>query len=233
MEILAAVEEARARETAAAERVTSAKETEIAERKKRVETILAALQAEREAILLTTIAAAEKTAAEDRMEADRFSSLARQLRYEIDAEGSRALNEAENMRSDENRRDTLRMKLVEHLEGIIRESVRPMENIGDIKILQVDGLPGLSGLAPTAIGGGGGDDSSRDPDGGNPNPSGPRTGGTLADNIVGAALRYRAQAPFVDTLLKEIGMSPNEITHIGNLLREEREAEGNADANKS
>ena len=158
------------------------------------------------------------------MEADRFSSLAVKLRYEIDAAGKRALNEAENMRSDENRESTLRTKLVEHLEGIIRESVKPMENIGDIKILQVDGLPGLSGLAPTAIGGGGGggDDSSSDPDGGAQNPAGPRTGGTLADNIVGAALRYRAQAPFVDTLLKEIGMSPNEITHIGNLLREER-----------
>ena len=136
------------------------------------------------------------------------------------------------MRSDENRQSTLRMKLVEHLEGIIRESVKPMENIGDIKILQVDGLPGLSGLAPTAIGGGG-DDTSSDPDGGGSNASGPRSGGTLADNIVSAALRYRAQAPFVDTLLKEIGMSPNEITHIGNLLREEREAEGNADAKKS
>ena len=233
LEMLAAVEEARARETAAAEKVASVKETEIAERRKKVETILAALQAEREAILLTTIAAAEKTAAEDRMEADRFSSLAAQLRYEVDAAGKRALNEAENMRSDENRQSTLRMKLVEHLEGIIRESVKPMENIGDIKILQVDGLPGLSGLAPTAIGGGGGDDSSSDPDGGGSNASGPRTGGTLADNIVSAALRYRAQAPFVDTLLKEIGMSPNEITHIGNLLREEREAEGNADAKKS
>ena len=228
LEIQAAVEEARARETEAAEKVTSARETEIAERQKKVETILAALQAEREAILLTTIAAAEKTAAEDRMEADRFSSLATKLRYEIDAEGKRALNEAENMRSDANRRTTLRMKLVEHLEGIIRESVKPMENIGDIKILQVEGLPGLSSLSPTTIGGG--DNSSG---GGEPADSGPRSGGTLADNIVGAALRYRAQAPFVDTLLKEIGMSPNEITHIGNLLREEREADGSADTRDS
>jgi uncharacterized membrane protein YqiK len=56
LETLAAVEEARARETAAAEKVASVKETETAERKKKVETILAALQAEREAILLTTIA---------------------------------------------------------------------------------------------------------------------------------------------------------------------------------
>ena len=37
----------------------------------------------------------------------------------------------------------------------------------------------------------------------------------------------------MDTLLKEIGMSPNEITHIGNLLREEREAEGGAETKKS
>lgn len=53
-------------------------------------------------------------------------------------------------------------------------------------------------------------------------------GGSLADNIVSSALRYRAQAPFVDNLLKEIGMSPNEITNLGNLLREEGDGKSSA-----
>ena len=168
---------------------------------------------------MTMISAAEKTAAEDNAEAERHKSLATQFRYEVEAEGKRQLNEAENMRTEANRRSALQIKLVEHLEAIIRESVKPMENIDAIKILQVDGLPGLSGTLPA--GGTGGDDSSGDLDGGGSSgEGGGRSGGSLADNIVSSALRYRAQAPFVDNLLKEIGMSPRDITSIGKLLRE-------------
>jgi uncharacterized membrane protein YqiK len=218
-EVQATVAQARAIEAEAEEKIFSIRETEVAERRKRVELILAALQAERESIQLTTISAAEKTAAEDRAEADRFASMAAKLRYEVDAEGKRQLNEAENMRSDASRRSALRIKLVEHLEGIIRESVKPMESIDAIKILQVEGLPGLSGAVPV----GGGDDSSRDLGGGPGAGAGGPHNGSLADNIVSSALRYRAQAPFVDTLLKEIGMSPSDITRLGNLLGDERE----------
>ena len=222
-EVQATVELARAKEVEAEEKVASVREMEIAKRKKQIELILAAQQAEREALQLTTIAAAEKTAAEDRAEADRFVTLAAKLRYEIDAEGKRQLNDAENMRSDASRRSALRMKLVENLEAIIREAVKPMENIDAIKILHVEGLPGLSGTIP--IGGSGGDDLS--PGDGR----GPR-GGSLADNIVSSALRYRAQAPFVDNLLKEIGMMPNEITNLGNLLREEGDGQSSVGESK-
>ena len=221
LETLATVEEARAREAEAAEKVASVRETEVAERKKRIEMILAGLQAERESLIMTTVAEAEKAVAEERAEADRFQSLAARLRYEVDAEGKRALNEAENLRNDASRRSALRMKLVEHLEGIIREAVKPMEQIDGIKILQVEGLPGMSGTLP--MGGAGGGDSGGSlggdgkADGGAPG----GRGGSLADQIVSSALRYRAQAPFVDTLLREIGMSPNEITRLGNLLRDE------------
>ena len=148
LETLATVEEARAREAEAAEKVASVRETEVAERKKRIEMILAGLQAERESLIMTTVAEAEKAVAEERAEADRFQSLAARLRYEVDAEGKRALNEAENLRNDASRRSALRMKLVEHLEGIIREAVKPMEQIDGIKILQVEGLPGMSGTLP-------------------------------------------------------------------------------------
>ena len=70
--------------------------------------------------------------------------MAAKLRYEIDAAGKEALNLAENVRSDANRRSSLRIKLAEKIESIIRESVKPMANIGDIKIVDVSGLPGLS-----------------------------------------------------------------------------------------
>ena len=33
-----------------------------------------------------------------------------------------------------------------------------------------------------------------------------------------SALRYRAQQPFLDSLLKEIGMSPGEASNIRNIL---------------
>ncbi len=221
-EVQAGVEAARAKEVEAQEEVATVRDTRIAERKKQIELILAAQHAEREAVQLTTIAAAEKTAARDRAEADKHESLAAKLRYEVDAEGNRALNEAENLRSDASRRSALRMKLVEHLEAIIRESVKPMENIDAIKILQVDGLPGLSGAVPRG-GVGGPDDSSSDL-GGGPTGDGRSRGGSLADNIVSSALRYRAQAPFVDHLLREIGMSPNDISNIRHLLSDDGDA---------
>lgn len=219
LETLATVEEARAREAEAAEKVASVRETEVAERKKRIEMILAGLQAERESLIMTTVAEAEKAVAEERAEADRFQSLAARLRYEVDAEGKRALNEAENLRNDASRRSALRMKLVEHLEGIIREAVKPMEQIDGIKILQVEGLPGMSGTLP--VGGGGDAGGSLGGDGAADGGAPGGRGGSLADQIVSSALRYRAQAPFVDNLLREIGMSPNEITRLGNLLRDE------------
>jgi hypothetical protein len=49
------------------------------------------------------------------------------------------MNEAHNMLTPEARMSALRMRLVEKAEGIIRESVKPMERIEGIKILHVDG----------------------------------------------------------------------------------------------
>jgi uncharacterized membrane protein YqiK len=84
------------------------------------------------------------------------------------------------------------MKLVEKAEGIIRESVRPMERIEGIKILHVDGLGGS--------GGGGMDGGSG--------------GGNFADGVVNSALRFRAQAPLVDQLLREIGIEGGDIQRL-------------------
>jgi uncharacterized membrane protein YqiK len=79
------------------------------------------------------------------------------------------------------------------IEGIIRESVKPMERIEGIKILQVDGL------------GGGGNSGSH---------SGDMSGGGFADSVVNSALRFRAQAPLVDQLLREIGVEGGDLGKI-------------------
>jgi len=179
-------EEERTREKAieAEEKANSAKYVEKAQGIKKVDVITAASKAEQ----------------------DKFATMAAKLRYEIDAAGKEALNAAENLRSDASRRSALRLKLAEKIEGIIRESVKPMANIGDIKIVDVNGLPGFSGTSGSGSSGeavtAGGSGRS----------------GNLADNVVSSALRYRAHQPFLDSLLKEIGMAPGEISNIRNIL---------------
>jgi uncharacterized membrane protein YqiK len=149
----------------------------------------------------------EVISAASKAEQDKHATLAAKLRYEIDAAGKKALNTAENIRSDASRRSALRLKLADKIESIIRESVKPMANIGDIKIVDVNGLPGFSGGVSeggTAVGTSNNDGSGRS--------------GNLADNVVNSALRYRAHQPFLDSLLKEIGMAPGEISNIRNIL---------------
>ena len=207
VEVLNAVEtkeHARAQVVVAEEQVQSAQDVEVAERDKKLQLINAEKEGESEAIQITTIARAEKEAAQEREQADKYTSLASKLRYEVDAAGRLMLNEAENARSDENRQSDLRMELARNLDSIIREAVKPMENIDDIKIYELNGMPGFNS------------------NGGNGDFVGPvngsNGGGNLSENIVNAALRYRAQAPFVDNLLDEIGMSPKEISNIKNIL---------------
>jgi hypothetical protein len=52
--------------------------------------------------------------------------------------------------------------------------------------------------------------------------------GNLPDNIVNAAMRYRAQVPFIDNLLDEIGMSSKEISNIKNILGDYKKDEDNS-----
>lgn len=197
-------EHARAQTVVAQEQVFSAQEVEVAERQKRLQLIHAEQESGSEAIQITTIARAEKEASQEREQAEKFTTLANKLRYEVDAAGQLMLNEAENTRSDESRQSDLRMELARNLDSIIRESVKPMENINDIKIYELNGMPGfgLSNSNGDFVG----------PANGN------FGGGNLTDNVVNSALRYRAQVPFVDNLLNEIGMSPGEIGSIKNIL---------------
>ena len=200
----AAADEARAEAVAAEERVFTARDMEAAERRKSIEMISTRQQAEQEALRLTIAAAAEREAAEDRgaairaeaeaeSDADKIRSIAARIRHEMEAEGMRLMNEAQNLLSPDARQSALRLKLVEKIEAIVRESGRPLERIESIKILQVDGLAG-GGSGGGGIGGGG--------------------EGGFADNVVNSALRYRAQAPLVDQLLSEIGIDQGDVGKV-------------------
>ncbi len=203
-EAQAEADRARAGAVAEEERVFTVRETEMAERRKAIELIGASQEAEREGLRLRLAAEAERAAAGDRgaavraeaeaeADADRIRSMAYRIRAEVEAEGARLMNEAQNVLSPESRLSLLRMRLVEKLDSIIREQVRPLERIESIKIMQVDGL-----IAPGGQGAPGGFDGA-----------GP--GGGFADNVVNSALRYRAQAPLVDQLLKEIGVQGGDV----------------------
>ena len=218
VEVLKAVENKehiRAQVVVAEEQVQSAQEVEVAEREKKLQIINAEKEGESEAIQITTIARAEKEAAQEQEQTDKYASLASKLRYEVDAAGNLMLNEAENARSDESRQSDLRMEIAKNLDSIIREAVKPMENIDDIKIYELNGMPGFNSNSSNG-------DFVGPQNGGN--------GGTnFSENVVNSALRYRAQAPFVDNLLDEIGMSSKEISNIKNILGDYKKGEKKGD----
>ena len=199
-EAQAAADQARALAVVAEERVFTAREVEGAERKKAIDLIAAAQAGEKEALRLRLAVEAERRAAADRGEAIKAQALAEadaeqirvgadRLRAELEAEAARLMNESHNMLSAEARASLFRQKLLDRMEAIIRESVRPMERIEGIKILHVDGLGGS----------GGGDGGS---------------GGTFTDGLVNSALRFRGQAPLVDQLLREIGIEGGDIQRL-------------------
>ena len=194
----AEADEARAKAVSAEEQVGTARETEIAERQKRIELIDAAREAERAAIAIRVEAEAEKHAAADRAEAARLvaegeaeaaklRAEADRVRFEVEAAGQRAVNEAANLLSSGQISLQTKLALLKVLPEVIREAAKPMEAIDSIKIVQVDGLTTGSGITPGVIGTGGASDAN------------------LADAAVAAALRYRAQAPMLDGLMKELG----------------------------
>ena len=183
---------------AAEEEVNKVRETAVAERSKAVRLVQAREAAERDAIAITVAADAEKKASEDKAEAVRMSATgdadavriraqADEERYRVDAEGKRALNEARNALNDEQIQLEIRIELLRRLPEIIEQSVKPMERIDGIKIVDIRGM-GQSG---------GGDGGSANGNAGD---------GNLARSVVDHALRYRAQRPLVDALLREVGL---------------------------
>lgn len=223
-EAKAEADKARALAVQQEEAVITVRQTEQADRAKQVELIMARQMAEKEAIKLVVNAESEKKAAEDQAEAVRVNAQgqadkqrlsaqgqadaevlladAKERSYKVEAEGKKAINDAANMLSPEQIAMQVRMALIQHLPEIIAQSVKPMEQISDIKILHVNGL-GQNGAA----------------DGNNTGTAAePANSGSLADQVVSSALRYRAQAPILDSLLSEIGLKGADINGMAEAM---------------
>lgn len=192
-EARAEAEAARALATSATESVQTARDVAIAERDKQTAVIAARMTAEQDATRITVAAEAERSAAENRASAIRTIAQAeadaakikaegQAVTYEVDADGQRKLNEARNAMSDkvidlEVARERLRI-----IPMALAEAVKPLQNIGDVKIVD------LGGGMPAGSGGAGG-----------------RSG--RMDSLVDSLLAYRANSPVIDQLLKEAGFA--------------------------
>jgi flotillin len=189
-EARAEAEKARAAATTAEEGVTTAREVARAERDRQIAVMAARREAEQEATRVTVAAKAEREAATDhatarRTEAEgdadaiKIRAEAKAREYEVEAEGQRRINEARNMLAPaiidfEISRERLRM-----IPQALAEAVKPLEKIGDVRIIDLG-----SRLAP-----GGGASA---------------TGGPT-DSLLNSLLAYRANAPIIDHLLAEAG----------------------------
>jgi uncharacterized membrane protein YqiK len=202
-EAVARTNEAEARKALAAaeEQVETVRAEENASRSKKVDLIAAESAAERDTLRVVKRAEAEKLAVEQRALSEIAEARAAEVRYETDADGHRKLNDAENMRNDESRRSAIYEHLVKSLPEIIRETVKPMENIDSIKILHVDGLPGLNSPSETGGAAGGGTGGS----------------GNVSDQVVNSAMKYRTQVAFVDGLMEEIGLPLKNLGSAGGM----------------
>ncbi len=164
--------------------------------------IAAKANAEEQALSITIVADADlqavKSSAEGKLieaeaEAKAVMLIAdsEEKKYQVDAEGRRSLNEADNILSAEQIAMKIKLELIKALPEIIAQSVKPMENIDNIKIMQVNGLNGGS--------------SGQIVEGESSNQT------ALSDQMVNSALRYRAQAPLVDSLMNELGIKAGDI----------------------
>ncbi len=190
----ASADNARAEAKTAEEAIETARAVSEAERSKRIALIEATKEAERQATGIRLAAEAEKDAASDRAaalleeaqaEATSLTIRASAKKDDLlaEAEGRRAIADAENALSAEIIKMKIDIARLEALPRIIAEMVKPAEKIDSIKIHQVTGMAGAN------IGG-------SDTGGGTPV-------NQALDSIMGMAL----QLPAMKKLGQELGIS--------------------------
>lgn len=208
------------------EAVITTRQLAEANRNKEIEVIAAKKEAERDAVSITVQADAEKRAAEDKAiavlteakanaDAMILKAEADEKTFAVDAMGKKALYEAENTLRDEQIELRKSLAMLQALPEMIANSVKPLENIEGIKILQgygnTSGQNGNSGSGSTANGG-------------------------IAEQITSAALNYRANAPMIDAMLQELGLVNKDSGTLNDLLNGNHTVVGeaksiNADSN--
>lgn len=199
---------ARQKAVEAEQSVITATQLAEAERTKQIEIIQAQKVAQVNATGLLVQAEADKQAATDRAESIRIEAAARAtatiadaeaaskaelLRaagaaetYRVQAEGEAKINEAKNLLSAEQTELLRRDLLLKALPAIMEASTKHLGNIDSIRLVDAGGF-GSNSSSGTA---------------------GAESGGTsLADQLVSASLRHKAQSPLVDQLLADLGLS--------------------------
>ena len=152
----AMADRARAEAATASEAIVTARRIAEADREKRLALIEAEKGAEADKVRLTTLAAAERNAAADhaaakleaaRAEADaeRERASANKATLLAEAEGRRALHEAENALDEVHVSLKKELARIETIPKAIAEMVKPAERIESIKVHNITGLGGLSG----------------------------------------------------------------------------------------
>ncbi len=203
----ASAEKARASQVQATQEVSTIEAVATAERQQKIQIIEAEGLAKKESVKIVVAADAEAQAAEKRAEAMRIEANAKTeadiarakgvlAQYEAEAEGKTKLNEAANKQSPEVIALQIKLKLLEQLPAIIRESVKPMEKIDSIKIVDMG-----NGNFSKSVNG-----EVEEGSNGNGNAS-----GSLPDQVVTAALRHKMAAPLVDQLLRDVGIDGSNI----------------------
>lgn len=194
-------EEARAKQVKATENVETMRLTEIARREKEVAVIAAEKKAEEDSVSIRVMAAAEKAAAEDKAaaiktatdaEVDRITktAAANKATALAEAEGLMEKNKAENSLSSEAIALRQRLATIERLPEIIAATVKPLENIDSIRIIDAGGITGGSSAGTGSASGG-------------------------VDALVDAALKYRTHSPLVDQVIEGLGVADD----LGNLVK--------------
>lgn len=187
---------ARAEAVRADEEVKTVARVAEAERQRQVVVVEAKQEAERQAVAVTVAAEAERQAAEDRAEAVKVEARAEadsvrvkaeadEVRFRVDAEGQKAINASRNVLEDRVIAMEIRLAMIQRMPDILEASLKPVEKIRDIRILDL----GQGRAGPGVAGGGVA-----------------TAGGSAPDSIVDALMRYRMQAPVVDEMLRELGL---------------------------
>lgn len=198
----AKAEKARANEVEAKQAVITVEAVATAKRKQQVEVLEAKTLAEKESVAVIVQAQAEEQASQARAnavikeaEAEKDANLlkaqAEEKLNEVRATGARAINEAANILTQEQVNLQIKLRLLEQLPKIIAESVRPMEKIDSIKIVDMGNSFGKLNS---------GENVSAD---GNSN--------SLPDQVVQAALKHKAVSPLIDNLLSDVGIDLKDL----------------------
>lgn len=205
---------AEAEAVAANEKVETARETEIANRNKQIAVIKATEKAEQDAVTLKVTAQAEKAAALDEAEAIKtkanaeseaikIKAKADEERYAVEAEGNEKLNSAENVLSEEIIKMRIQLETIKQAAAIIEASVKPIEAISDMKVINVGGLNDFVGNNANLN-------------------SSVNSSNNMSDQLVNSLLKYRGLAPVVDNILHEVGIDPGSIKGLTKVLEENK-----------